>query len=254
LPYLRTKENLMRRFLRCSIALISAGPAFAGDLLSRKDAPVYLAPTPAFSWTGFYVGADIGAALASTSVDQFTYTHRSNDAGILGGGYVGYNYQVSPNFVLGVEGDFQGATSDSSLTDVSPPFFGKITNQQNWLAAINGRLGVAYDRALFYAIGGAAWTQDRVTSDYALLRVGAFNQTFAQSTRQNLDLSGFDVGGGVESAIYSNWIGRVEYRYYDFGPYAPQQGFTGRERTSINTVRVGLAYLFSAPAPVIAKY
>ena len=55
-------------------------------------------------------------------------------------------------------------------------------------------------------------------------------------------------------------MGRVEYRYYDFGNtnlnsslyYDELPGL--RLNTSVNTVRVGLAYLFSSPAPVVAKY
>ena len=70
--------------------------------------------------------------------------------------------------------------------------------------------------------------------------------------------SGFDVGAGVEYAFTPNWVGRVEYRYYDFGSYNVNPWvatFTPfRLQSSVNTVRVGLAYLFSSPAPVLAKY
>ena len=85
----------------------------------------------------------------------------------------------------------------------------------DWLAAINGRLGVAYDRALFYAIGGAAWAganasllppTDTLFGDWAGYSVSK-------------TLSGFDIGAGVEYAFTPNWVGRVEYRYYDFGKY-----------------------------------
>ena len=73
-------------------------------------------------------------------------------------------------------------------------------------------------------------------------------------------LSGFDIGAGVEYAFTPNWLGRIEYRYYDFGNtnlgsalyYDELPGL--RLSTSVNTVRVGLAYLFSSPAPVVAKY
>ena len=130
-------------------------------------APIPVAAPTAFSWTGFYVGGDIGGSFASTSIASATtgWASRSlNSAGVMGGIYAGYNYQVSPNFVLGLEGDFQGTQGNSNSASFYYPTFDVTPSvQQNWLAALNGRLGIAYDRALFYAIGGAAWGQGSVT-------------------------------------------------------------------------------------------
>jgi outer membrane immunogenic protein len=113
---------------------------------------------------------------------------------------------------------------------------------------------VSYDRALFYAIGGAAWAQGSATLTGATTNTAPWALSVSNSTT----LSGFDVGGGVEYAFTPNWLGRVEYRYYDFGNYnmtwAGANLTPFRLQTSVNTVRVGLAYLFSAPAPVVAKY
>ena len=52
---------------------------------------------------------------------------------------------------------------------------------------------------------------------------------------------------------------RVEYRYYDFSKYDLSSATyfylpSYSLGTFVNTIRVGLAYLFSAPAPVVAKY
>jgi outer membrane immunogenic protein len=253
----------MRTLLLSTVAFAAlAGSAFAADLPSRKEAPVYVAPTPVFSWTGFYVGADLGGDFGSTKLtDTYTglTTNRSlNTSGVLGGGYVGYNYQVNQNFVLGVEGDFQGSSNSNTTTWVDTAGNGwQLKTQQNWLASINGRLGVAYDRALFYAIGGAAWAQGTGTLSFATLNVPPYAAVSGSSTNT---LSGWDIGGGIEYAFTPNWVGRVEYRYYDFNNYnLNSNGLLAnltnvRETTSINTVRVGLAYLFSAPAPVVAKY
>lgn len=252
----------MRHLLLSTVALAAlAGSAFAADLPSRKEAPVYIAPVPAFSWTGFYVGADIGGSFGSTSLhSDWTgwNSHSLDTSGVLGGGYVGYNYQVNQNFVIGVEGDFQGSSANNSWswvgsTIVRDTSIYTLKREQNWLASINGRLGVAYDRALFYAIGGAAWAQGTSTltaTTVAGLPIGSISR--------NSDLSGWDIGGGVEYAFTPNWVGRVEYRYYDFGNNDVTPNWinvTGiHQNTSVNTVRVGLAYLFSAPAPVVAKY
>lgn len=252
----------MRTLLLSTVAFAAlAGSAFAADLPSRKEAPVYVAPVPAFSWTGFYIGADIGADFGSNSLHVLgtDFFSRSLDtSGVMGGGYIGYNWQTGwsnifggGNIVIGVEGDFQGTSNNSTTTFIGPITGDTFTfkTNQNWLASANGRLGVAYDRALFYAIGGAAWAQGNATLT---------DLTLGLSASRTADLTGFDVGGGVEYAFTPNWVGRVEYRYYGFNNtnLSPIVGaFTNvREETSINTVRVGLAYLFGAPAPVVAKY
>uniref|UniRef100_UPI003F95E713 outer membrane protein n=1 Tax=Rhodoblastus sp. TaxID=1962975 RepID=UPI003F95E713 len=189
-------------------------------------------------------------------------TSRSVDtSGVMGGGYVGYNYQLNQNFVIGIEGDFQGTSESASYgwnvpsliaVAVLPSTNYTAKSSLDWLAAINGRLGVSYDRALFYAIGGAAWA-----GTSASLTAVNSNGVFLGSVSDNTTLSGFDVGAGVDYAFTPNWVGRVEYRYYDFGntTWYPTVNSAGlRDRTDVNTIRVGLSYLFSSPAPVVAKY
>jgi len=214
-------------------------------------APVPVAAPTAFSWTGFYVGGDFGGSFASTSVASTTpgWASRSlHPAGVMGGAYAGYNYQVSPNFVLGVEGDFQGNSSSASF--YYPTFDVTPRVQQNWLASLNGRLGIAYDRALFYAIGGAAWGQGSVTVTPGILLFPANLPPVSRTA----NLSGWDVGAGVEYAFDPRWVGRLEYRYYNFGSFnASNVGayLPLHVQTSVNTVRGGFAYLFGAPAPVV---
>jgi outer membrane immunogenic protein len=253
----------MRHLLLSTVAFAAlAGSAFAADLPSRKEAPVYVAPIPVFSWTGFYVGGDVGGSFGSSSIhSDWTGLHSRSleTSGFMGGGYVGYNYQWNQSVVLGVEGDFQGTSAEKSVSWVGSNIVGDpnvytAKFQTNWLASINGRLGIAYDRAMFYAIGGAAWAQ---TS--ASLSAAAPSGLFIGSVSRDKDLTGWDIGGGVEYAFTPNWVGRVEYRYYDFSRYDLTPTWSANltslhQQTSLNTVRVGLAYLFSAPAPVVAKY
>jgi outer membrane immunogenic protein len=218
-------------------------------------APVPVAVPTAFSWTGAYVGGDFGGSFASTSIASATpgwATRSVNPAGVMGGAYAGYNYQVSPNFVIGLEGDFQGNHSSASFYyptfDVSPSV------QQNWLASLNGRLGIAYDRALFYVIGGGALGQGSVTVTPGVVLFSPALQPVSRTA----NLSGWDIGAGVEYAFDPHWVSRLEYRFYDFGSVDTTN--VGRYlplhvQTSVNTVRVGLAYLFGAPAPVVVtKY
>ncbi len=258
----------MGKFKVVAIGLIAASflssAGFAADLPPRKDAPVYVAPVPAFVWTGFYVGGDIGVNVVSTPVTSDWNglgARRLETSGVMGGGYVGYNYQFNlahQDFVVGVEGDFQGTSAEKSYSWIGSNLVRDrnvytAKAQTNWLAAINGRVGIAIDRALFYAIGGAAWAQSS-----ASLAGAAPSGLFVGSVSTDKTLSGWDLGAGMEYAFTPNWVGRIEYRNYEFGkynvtPFAPNLTPL-HEQTSNNTVRVGLAYLFSAPLPVVAKY
>jgi outer membrane immunogenic protein len=68
------------------------------------------------------------------------------------------------------------------------------------------------------------------------------------------NLSGWDVGAGVEYAFDPRWLARLEYRYYDFGSFNTSNVgayLPLHLHTTVNTVRAGFAYLFNAPAPVI---
>ena len=55
---------MYRKFLLASVGAIafSGSAAFAADLPSRAPPPVYLPPVPIFTWTGFYIGGQVGGA------------------------------------------------------------------------------------------------------------------------------------------------------------------------------------------------
>jgi len=57
----------MKRTLLCAAALISmTSLGHAADLPSRALAPAPIYVAPAFTWTGFYVGGNVGAAWAGS--------------------------------------------------------------------------------------------------------------------------------------------------------------------------------------------
>jgi outer membrane immunogenic protein len=102
------------------VTLLLAGPAFAADLDTRapvKATPVKAPPASVYSWTGFYIGGNLGGVFNSASgTSDFLDTlnpGRSNprqdspsQRGILGGVQAGYNWQFSQWGVLGLEGDW----------------------------------------------------------------------------------------------------------------------------------------------------
>jgi outer membrane immunogenic protein len=231
---------MLKRIAPALVALAAASPVVAADLPSVKDAPLPPPVVVAYDWTGFYLGADLGGAWAQ---GRFTALPAAavvpvnvNGASVLGGGFVGYNRQFG-RFVLGLEGDVQGLGVNQ--WDVTRTY----QVQQGVLGSINGRVGVAFDRLLVYAIGGVAFSNT------------TYRTAGPASLAYNSSNAGYDIGGGVEYAVTPNWTLRGEYRYYDFGKHNNAlAGFTFRKTE--NTFRVGLAYKFGAPEPVavVARY
>jgi outer membrane immunogenic protein len=75
--------------------------ALAADLPARvpvKAAPA-LAPAPAFSWSGFYIGGHVGYGWGGHDTELLDEDHKSQ--GVLGGFQAGYNLQTG-NIVLGL--------------------------------------------------------------------------------------------------------------------------------------------------------
>ncbi len=107
--------------LAISVFALSFEVSLAADMAVK--APVYKVPAVvAWSWTGFYLGANIGGAW--TDDESFTGADPLNSfgitglipprtvgrgSGVAGGIHGGYNWQVAPRFLLGVEADISGA-------------------------------------------------------------------------------------------------------------------------------------------------
>ena len=70
------------------------------------------------------------------------------------------------------------------------------------------------------------------------------------------------IGGGAEMQMWSNWFGRLEYRYADYRSQRLQvfnlngtpSGNQASMEPTVQTVRVNLAYKFNWAGPVIARY
>ena len=111
----------MKRTLLCAAALISMSSlGYAADLPSRALAPAPVYVAPAFTWTGFYVGGNVGAAWGGrdncplrNTLDHGVYTLDSdylpncnggNRVGVIGGVQAGYNWAFG-GWLFGLEGD-----------------------------------------------------------------------------------------------------------------------------------------------------
>src|SRR5215467_14418836 len=150
----------MKTFLLSAIAILIVSPAVAADL-SR---PITKAPpmvSPAFSWTGCYIGAQGGGQWGRDHTREFVtstgvatgFDQHFNTHGFVGGGHLGCTWQAGA-WVWGLEGDFEGSSVDGGyrLSNLNGTDF-----KSDWQGSIRGRLGWAVDRTLFYVTGGAAF-------------------------------------------------------------------------------------------------
>lgn len=202
----------MKRFLLATVALAAlSAPAAAADLATKY--PVKAVPVPVFSWTGFYIGANVGYG-----GDSFTYDVNAvgvpvadlslTSSGFFVGGQIGYNYQFANNVVLGIETDLQwsdvSGTVDVGVLGVPLLSAGSSID---YFGTIRARLGYAFDRFLPYITGGAAY--GKTSTDVTVAGIPLFSDS---STNW-----GWTVGAGGEFAITNNWTFKAEYLYVDLG-------------------------------------
>jgi outer membrane immunogenic protein len=219
-----TLENsITNRMMMSALILAGAlaiGGAHAADL-TYKAAPTYPAPvSPVFSWTGFYAGLNAGGGFsAANAFNSYLGPIGSRADGGLGGFQAGYNYQLSPSFVVGIENDFMATgikARQNGLSDVSVPFFG------------TGRARAGFtlldSHLLIYGTGGLAFGQVNDTG-VDKLRIGS---TF---------------GGGVEWAFQPKWSAKLEYLYTDLHKDFKSDSLPVRDQ-KFQTVTVGVNYHF----------
>src|SRR5262245_48744607 len=107
-------KGTMRRGLGALVGLAAATMFGTAAMAADIARPVYKAPPAgalpvAYDWTGFYIGGHVGYGWADKSwTDSFGLATSHTSDGFLGGGQVGFNYQVN-QFVFGVEGDVSWA-------------------------------------------------------------------------------------------------------------------------------------------------
>jgi outer membrane immunogenic protein len=243
---LRMKTKLKRLLAGVALTALGGGPTLAADL-PFKARPTAPAPAP-WAWTGFYVGAQIGWAhiddgqtLASPT---FALPVNSSGSGVVGGGHVGFNYQVN-RFVLGIENDVEG-NSINTTYPIGAPFVATTgTARLDWQVSMRGRVGVAFDRVLVYGTGGVAF--------------GHFIDTYCTSAAGSCVFfdsvpsvrAGWTAGAGLEYAFWDRLSARLEYRYTDFGTqtntlahFLAPSGVSN-DRVTEQAVRFGASYRFS---------
>lgn len=230
--------RMLKRIALAATVVATATPAMLAAATAARAADVPYEAPPAvipedpivapFTWTGFYVGGNIGAGFGNSDTRYRGGSADIYQSGVVGGVYGGFNYQFHPNVVIGAEADFTFTDLDGD--GAIPGAGARVKQQANWLSTVRARAGYAYDRFLAYGTGGVAF---------------ADLETSAPGGSESNTRTGWTVGGGLEAAITDNIVGRVEYQYVDFGSDSSRIG--GRSVSSdfnASIVRAGIAYKF----------
>jgi outer membrane immunogenic protein len=274
----------MKKILLGSVALIVMSvPVLAADM------PVKAAPLPpAWSWTGCYVGLNVGygwARFRKSEINQFATATGAfiatrpdfdfDDDGALGGGQIGCNWQYGL-WVWGLETDLQVTSIEArdrlpgvfgnTAVGGGTTFFTEAQSALRWFGTARARAGwTVWPTTLLYVTGGFAY--GRVNSH---LGFGLNATNVVAPSAVNFDDQyhyGWTVGVGVESKITQNFTAKLEYLYVDLGSadYAFNNiagtgtvptifNYTWSQRTDFHVVRLGLNYQFNWYETVVAKY
>ena len=264
--------------------------------LVMADLPVKAAPMPPpiYSWTGFYIGGNVGysvgsdrtvGSLITPGITAVSPGYTIAPAGVIGGGQFGYNFQVAPNWLFGFEADFQGSQQKSNscfaicevasqpVTNgtVSQVILPTTTHTLDYFGTVRGRIGYVEGSALFYVTGGGAYGRVNQNVDFtnSFNSPGppAVNSAISQNISTIQNKFGFTVGAGAEASIGGNWTAKIEYLYIDLGTIGPTilnsaaagnppspAVLTATSKIHDNIVRAGLNYRLGAPAGPVSAY
>jgi outer membrane immunogenic protein len=219
-------------------------------------APVYKAPPPPLTWAGFYLGGSVGGIWGNdkiTDVDGLNFpvdpagtSYSLKDAGVIGGGVIGYNFQ-SGTFVYGIEADLGGIGFNKKIWE---PNAVNVTSNHlgsGFYSDVTGRFGVTASNALFYLKGGWAFFDGKANVDNTgggfgggVVSTGSFN--------------GWTVGAGIEYLFAPCWSAKVEYQHYDFGTQTanlitptspiPNSLFRFSNDLTADSLKIGVNYHF----------
>jgi outer membrane immunogenic protein len=271
---------LRNKTLACTFGAAIIACSFATSAQADGySAPRGYAPAPS-SWTGFYIGAHGGGAwlvedgrydgLVNGVVNPAGWNLSSERFGLgassgVVGLHVGYNAQVSPHFLVGVEWDWSFTDLKDTQTvfernaagvaTTTPAF---MSTEVNSLTSVRGRLGFVSSGVLVYATGGFAAGDVRLRSHISSVPAG---------TNWDIDTTkfrtGFVVGGGAEYKLSRNLLLRAEYLYYNLAestyvadgapPLPPFQIRYHWDPLEVHVARVGLTYRFDADRAVPLK-
>jgi outer membrane immunogenic protein len=227
-----SKEIVMNFRLVAAAAAVSG---MVGTMTAQAaDLPMAPAPmpkadiyAPISNWAGLHVGLQGGYAWGSSI--ETTFGNNTSPSGLFGGANIGYDFDLTNNWIFGVEAD----ANIGDIKDSVVPAFGPSSVEQklDYFGTVRGRLGYAMGSNLFYGTAGWAWGH------------GVRSAVGTPVASNSQSLSGWTVGAGIEHAFTPNVIGRLQYLYTDYGTANYNLGL-GNVPVSLTTNAVSLGVNF----------
>jgi outer membrane immunogenic protein len=245
----------MRTALLIGMMAALGTEAWGADM-AMPNAP---SPPTGFNWSGLYIGAHAGWAWQSNNtngfddnlggqIEQFTV----KNSGFFGGGQIGYNWVIGPNWLLGAEADGSVASMTTNVPVCGSEECASYHFATNDFGTGRARVGFFWSNVLLYGTGGWAWTDvkvDRTVTSSALIPgLAGLENDGSNSGFSN----GWAAGAGLEWGFAPRWTARVEYLHLQFPNMTNNYSYsttppTVRTSTTVlgdDIVRVGINYMF----------
>src|SRR5262249_12386159 len=185
------RNKLISSVTGAIFSFAASGLAFAAGMPMNAP-PVAPAPAP-ISWTGWYVGLNMGGGWGSRDYSYhpndpaatFVVTHGSSTSvpsptsadlsGLVGGIQLGYNWQLYQNWVFGLEADFDASGIDGFGLSNDPNAFSvaRAHEQLTWFGTVRARAGYLWTQNLLaYVTGGFAYGHINQNVDFSFTTLG----------------------------------------------------------------------------------
>lgn len=240
------------------IAAMFGSPAIAADMPALKAPP----PSPVAYWNGWYIGINgagfssvtnniglsgTGALGAFLAAGLMPTPINLQYSGWLLGGTLGYNWQLTSLFALGLEADIDGGKAKSSFATAGIPITTNAVRELDDLGFFRARFGMTILPPLFtYVTGGLAIGERK-------LGIGAVDPALAPALSTFNEASNFGAGWtagfGLEYMFGPHWSFKGEFIYVDLGKVSSTISYAGSSLTaSVNDheeiVLAGINYRF----------
>ena len=161
------RKTVLMLIAAAVIHLTASQSALAADIARGPPhpyvPPVYVPPpVPIPSWTGCYVGGNIGGAWSNVDLSGVSgASFSATNSGFAGGGQIGCDYNwLQSQWVVGIR-NMLDATSLSNRTNISTvPFTGAVDSRTRWFDTLTARVGylvqptnVQFSRVRLSALG-----------------------------------------------------------------------------------------------------
>ncbi len=214
-----------------SLLAATVSGASAADLAAR---PITKAPpmvAPVATWTGWSVGLQAGwlsgEANHAIITDDLGFLNApygpTKIEGFNFGGVIGYDYQVSPNWVFGINTEFNSGSKRGVFDNGIPQGFGPggddiYESKLKWYGSVRGKVGfvpTGMPQLMIYGMGGLAYGRIDAANGDGAEPLSELNPTeMASGSATGI---GYVAGGGLSWMLSPNVVLSAEGMYYDLG-------------------------------------